>query len=84
MTCVNCNDTKFIDVRAPYKDAHAQAMTSYVPIWILCPTCAKEYRCEKCNSINTELRFLALSIEEAEIPKILGCKDCGHRQKIDD
>jgi DNA-directed RNA polymerase subunit RPC12/RpoP len=81
MTCQNCDDTKFIDVRKPYKKMYELGMGKYIPLNILCPSCAKEYRCEKCNSKNTELLFAKIVLSEDSNYTVIKCKDCGNKNK---
>lgn len=76
MNCQTCEDTRFTDARKAYKNLYEQAMAEYIPLFILCPTCTKKYRCEKCNSENVELLFpkIALSVDD-NLTKIK-CLNC--------
>lgn len=77
--CNNCQNNRMIDVRLPYKQMHELAMTKYAPLFIACPTCAKDYKCEKCGSKNTKLLFSKFALDKYSDQAVVKCNDCNKR-----
>lgn len=73
--CNNCHNERLIDVRKPYKELHKLGMAKYIPLVIACPTCSKDYKCDKCGSKNIKLIFAKFASENNNFTKI-DCKDC--------